>query len=129
MQSKETKDFFHSLTNSLNLVILTVVILRLLSYYIGMAIHATANPKQSDLSCWKIQDLKNHYRGYSAVAPDGCSLEVGQSVLYTNPNGARLTLTVKGFTTSCEREDNGRTVYVFDDCYWFPVNPDSLSPL
>jgi len=72
-----------------------------------------------------IESLKKHYRGYTETPPKGCNLKVGDRVHYTNPQGVEFELTVKGFTATCEKEDNGRTVYIFDDCYWFPVKPEA----
>lgn len=94
-----------------------------------MNIHATAKPVHGEQVHWQIENLKKHYRGYTTVAPDGCNLTVGQMVHYTNDYGGQFELTVRGFTTNCEPSDNGRTVYIFTDAYWFPVNPIDCNPV
>jgi hypothetical protein len=73
--------------------------------------------------------LKKHYRGYTEQAPEGCTLKVGDKVRYTNDYGLEFDLVVKGFTANCEREDWGRTVYIFNDCWWFPVRPEQCQLL
>jgi len=77
---------------------------------------------------WVITELEGHYRGYTTVAPDGCDLTVGQKVLYTNENGAYCELIVKGFTAN-NLACPDRTVYVFDDCWWFPAKANQLKPI
>ena len=76
---------------------------------------------------WRIEELKKHYRGYTEEAPEGCTLKLGDKVRYTNPYGAVFDLVVKGFTAKSDPTSthlSERTVYIFNDCYWFPVKPE-----
>lgn len=70
-----------------------------------------------------IAALKKHHRRYTETAPEGCDLKVGDRVVYTNPQGVEFLLTVKGFVAEREAEDGEGTVYVFNDCWWLPVDP------
>jgi len=57
--------------------------------------------------------------------PNGVPFQLGQKVKFTNDNGASRELEVLGFGDPT-RHVNGRCVYVFTDCWWFPAKPSSL---
>ncbi len=72
--------------------------------------------------------MKMTYKGIpmTSTPPAGCSLAVGDVVTFTNDYGVKFKGdTITGFTLP-EDELHGRTVYVDDDSYWFPVRPESL---
>ncbi len=71
--------------------------------------------------------LTEGYDGFTTTPPEGCDFAVGDVVTYRNPDGALFSLTVKGFlddgaVPSIESQQ-GRTMFIFDDCFWFPANP------
>lgn len=56
--------------------------------------------------------------------PIPCDFKVGDKVVFTNDYGVEFQLFVRGFCP--EPILNGRFIYVFTDCWWFPVKPESL---
>lgn len=57
--------------------------------------------------------------------PVECLLHLGDRVTHTNEYGVVFpNRLVTGFTDSVE---NGRFVYIDQDCWWFPVNPAALT--
>lgn len=60
---------------------------------------------------------------WTATAPEGCEIKLGDLVEYTNDNGAKFNLRVWGFANTFLH--NGRGVYIFTDCYWYPADADS----
>ena len=54
-----------------------------------------------------------------------CSFKVGDLVSFINEFGVVFdNLTIFGFA---DEMFNGKFIYLFDDCYWFPASPESLS--
>jgi hypothetical protein len=51
---------------------------------------------------------------------------VGDKVLFTNDQGVKFRLTVRGFSSTVFQ---GRFVYVFRDAWWFPVAPGALKKI
>lgn len=62
-----------------------------------------------------------------AIAPVECDLNVGDEVIFTNEYGVSFHgLRVIGFDNSVE---NGRFIHLNTDCYWFPVNRQSIQKM
>ena len=58
-------------------------------------------------------------------SPVPCEFKLGDPVTFTNEYGATFpNHIVAGFSPTVE--GLGRFVYLDFDCWWFPVNPDSL---
>lgn len=56
--------------------------------------------------------------------PVPCDFVVGDEVIYTNDYGLKFNLRVRGFAP--EVWEDGRFIYVFTECWWMPVRPQSL---
>ena len=65
---------------------------------------------------------------WTDTAPQGCDFKLGDTVEYTNCNGAKIDLKIWGFANP-EKHGGKRCVYLHTDCYWFPVDPDSCKVL
>ena len=68
---------------------------------------------------------KNSPKDMVATPPVSCNFKVGDKVIFTNEYGVKFFLKVRGFASPVH--EHGRFVYVFTDCWWFPVNPSTLS--
>jgi hypothetical protein len=60
---------------------------------------------------------------WTATAPKGYDIKLGDLVEYTNDNGAKVNLRVWGFADTSLH--CGRGVYIFTDCYWYPADAAS----
>lgn len=68
---------------------------------------------------------KNVPRDMVYEPPVPCEFKVGDEVVFTNDYGKKFDLTVRGFAKTVH--GTGRFVYVFDDAWWFPVEPATLA--
>lgn len=62
-----------------------------------------------------------------STPPLPCDFKVGDRVIFTNDYGVSFHKVVRGFTRKPQGVDILRFVYLDLDCWWFPVEPESLT--
>ena len=70
-----------------------------------------------------------NWKPATTETPQGCEFDLGDTVTFTNDYGVSFEGNkVIGFNNSdCSLWKYGNRVHLDNDCFWFPVKPDSLT--